>query len=108
MPNWTVTDAEAGERLDKYLASADRAGSRAKAMNALDRGKVFVNDREASRADAGGRVGAGGGVRLWARRPRSAERRAGLGGGRALPLVYEEDQVGGLGKPPGLAAGPPP
>src|SRR4029079_13265811 len=53
MPTWTVTGAEAGERLDKFLAAADRAGSRARAVDALDRGKVFVNDREVGPADAG-------------------------------------------------------
>src|SRR4029079_12243450 len=93
MPNWTVTDAEAGERLDKFLAAADRAGSRAQAVDALDRGKVFVTDRELSRADAGNRVAAGDVVRLWIDRPGSAKRRATLGERRDLPIVYEDDRV---------------
>ena len=106
MPNWTVTDAEAGERLDKFLAAADRAGSRAKAVAALDRGKVFVNDTELSRADAGNRVAAGDVVRLWIDRPGSAKRRATLGERRDLPIVYEDDQIVVLDKPPGLLAVP--
>jgi 23S rRNA pseudouridine1911/1915/1917 synthase len=106
MPNWTVTAAEAGERLDKYLAAADRAGSRARAVDALDRRKVFVNDREVSRADAGSRVAAGDVVRLWIDRPGSARRRATLGERRDLPIVYEDDQVVVLDKPPGLLAVP--
>jgi 23S rRNA pseudouridine1911/1915/1917 synthase len=106
MPNWTVTDAEAGERLDKFLAAADRAGSRAKAVDALDRGKVFVNDRELSRADAGNRVAAGDVVRLWIDRPGSAKRRATLGERRDLPIVYEDDQIVVLDKPAGLLAVP--
>ena len=106
MPNWTVTDAEAGERLDKFLAAADRAGSRARAVDALDRGRVFVNDREVSRADAGSRVAAGDVVRLWVDRPGSAKRRATLGERRDLPIVYEDDRVVVLDKPPGLLAVP--
>jgi 23S rRNA pseudouridine1911/1915/1917 synthase len=106
MPNWTVTDAEAGERLDKFLAAADRAGSRAKAVDALDRRKVFVNDRELSRADAGVRVAAGDVVRLWMDRPGSARRRATLGEERDLPIVYEDDHLVVLDKPPGLLAVP--
>ena len=106
MPNWTVTDAEAGARLDKFLAAADRAGSRAKAVDALDRGKVFVNDRELSRADAGARVAAGDVVRLWIDRPGSAKRRETLGERRDLPIVYEDDHIVVLDKPPGLLAVP--
>jgi 23S rRNA pseudouridine1911/1915/1917 synthase len=106
MPTWTVTGAEAGERLDKFLAAADRAGSRARAVDALDRGKVFVNDREVGRADAGSRVAAGDVVRLWIDRPGSARRRATLGERRDLPIVYEDDEVVVLDKPPGLLAVP--
>jgi 23S rRNA pseudouridine1911/1915/1917 synthase len=106
MPIWTVTDAEAGERLDKFLAAADRAGSRAKAVDALNRRKVFVNDRELSRADAGVRVAAGDVVRLWMDRPGSARRRATLGEERDLPIVYEDDHLVVLDKPPGLLAVP--
>ena len=106
MPTWTVTDAEAGERLDKFLAAADRAGSRARAVDALDRRKVFVNDRELSRADAALRVAAGDVVRLWMDRPGSAKRRASLGERRDLPIVYEDDRIVVLDKPPGLLAVP--
>ena len=56
MPEWTVAPAEAGARLDKYLAAPERAGSRPKAAVALERGKIFVNDREMTLADAAARV----------------------------------------------------
>ena len=39
---WTVAAADASLRLDKYLAAPERAGSRARAAAALERGKVFV------------------------------------------------------------------
>ena len=40
---WTVERDAAGLRLDKFLARADRIGSRARAVAALERGKVFLN-----------------------------------------------------------------
>jgi 23S rRNA pseudouridine1911/1915/1917 synthase len=106
MPEWTVAAADAGLRLDKYLAAPDRAGSRPKAAAALDRGKVFVNDRETTLADAAVHVAAGDVVRLWLDRPGTAKRRSSLGDDRDLPVVYEDDSVVVLDKPAGLLAVP--
>jgi 23S rRNA pseudouridine1911/1915/1917 synthase len=106
MSQWTLTPEDAGIRLDKYLAAAERAGSRARAASALERGKVFVNDREATLGDAGTRLAAGDVVRLWMDRPGSAKRRATPGGDRALQVVYEDDAVIVLNKPAGLLAVP--
>src|SRR5436190_16981194 len=106
MPEWTVGTGEAGLRLDKYLAAADRAGSRPKAATALERGKVFVNNREMTLADAGARVAGGDVVRLWIDRPGSAKRRSSLGNDRDLPVVYEDEAVIVLDKPAGLLAVP--
>ena len=106
MPQWTVADAELGLRLDKYLASPERAGSRPKAAAALERGKVFVNDREMTLADAGARVAVGDVVRLWIDRPGSAKRPASVGVGRDLPIVYEDEALIVLNKPAGLLAVP--
>src|SRR5205814_8999418 len=91
MPDWRVSLEEAGVRLDKFLAAAERAGSRGRAAAALERGKVFDNDREMSIDDAGARLAAGDAVRLWMDRPGSAKRRAMLGDDRDLPIVYEDD-----------------
>jgi hypothetical protein len=49
MPQWTVARDEVGVRLDKYLAAPDRLGSRTRAVDALARGKIFLNDREVAR-----------------------------------------------------------
>ena len=106
MPEWTVEAAAAGLRLDKYLASPERAGSRPKAAAALERGKVFVNDREMTLADAAAGVAAGDVVRLWRDRPGTAKRRSTLGDLRDLPIVYEDDLVIVLNKPAGLLAVP--
>jgi 23S rRNA pseudouridine1911/1915/1917 synthase len=107
MPDWIVGGDEAGLRLDKFLAAPDRAGSRPKAAAALERGKVFVNDREMTLADAAARVKIGDAVRLWMDRPGSAKRRPSpLGDERDLPIVYEDDAVIVLNKPAGLLAVP--
>src|SRR5258707_818699 len=101
MPQWTVNPDEAGLRLDKYLAAADRVGSRARAAEALERGKVFVNEREVTLAEAGTRLTAGDNIRVWADRPGSAKRRASLGDTKDLPVVYEDDALVVLNKPAG-------
>src|ERR1700704_5920438 len=106
MPEWTVGSGEGGLRLDKFLAAPDRAGSRPRAAAALERGKVFVNDREMTLADAAARVAAGDLVRLWSDRPGTAKRRSSLGTERDLPVVYEDDSLIVLNKPAGLLAVP--
>jgi 23S rRNA pseudouridine1911/1915/1917 synthase len=106
MPQWTVTAEDVGVRLDKYLAAPARAGSRGRAADALDLGKVFVNDREMTMADAPARVAAGDIVRLWMDRPGTAKKRSPLGADRDLPVVYEDDALIVLNKPAGLLAVP--
>jgi 23S rRNA pseudouridine1911/1915/1917 synthase len=105
MAQWTLSPEDAGVRLDKYLAAADRAGSRARAAAALERGKVFLNEREVSLADAATRLSAGDIVRLWADRPGSeaaADARR-----RPPPARRREDEaLIVLDKPPGLLAVP--
>ena len=49
---FVVAADAAGTRLDKFLADPSRLGSRAKAAAALERGKVFLNGREAALANA--------------------------------------------------------
>jgi 23S rRNA pseudouridine1911/1915/1917 synthase len=103
---WTIATPDVGVRLDKYLAAPERAGSRARAATALERGKVFVNDREVSLADAASRLAAGDIVRLWIDRPGTAKRRTTIGDERDLPIVYEDDKLIVLNKPAGLLAVP--
>lgn len=104
---WAVLPEEAGSRLDKFLAAACRLGSRARAATAIDRGKVFVNAREAGTHDAARRLGAGDVVRLWMDRPGSAGavrprvRREG-----DLVVVYEDASLLAVNKPPGVLAVP--
>jgi 23S rRNA pseudouridine1911/1915/1917 synthase len=103
---WTVAAADAGTRLDKFLASPGRLGSRAKAAAALERGKVFLNDNEATLSDAGMRLDAGDAVRVWMDRPGSAKTRPAPLEPGGLHIVYEDDSLLVLNKPPGLLAVP--
>ncbi|HYM24844.1 MAG TPA: RluA family pseudouridine synthase [Vicinamibacterales bacterium] len=93
-------------RLDKFLAAAERLGSRPKAADAIARGKVFLNGRESAGADAAARLRPGDIVRIWMDRPGSSRRPARLGADRDLPIVYEDDALVVLDKPAGLLAVP--
>lgn len=102
--DWTVE--EPGQRLDKFLAAPARLGSRSKAAAALERGKVFLNEREASLADAARPLARGDVVRLWLDRPGTAPGRPRLATDHALDVVHEDDQLVVINKPPGLLSVP--
>src|SRR5215470_16786816 len=104
--NWRVSESEAGMRLDKWLAAAERLGSRSKALSAIERGKVFVNDVEQGVADAARRMLAGENVRLWMDRPGSAERRYAERRESGLHLLYEDSSLLVINKPAGLLTVP--
>src|SRR5829696_1888708 len=72
---WTITAAEQGIRLDRFLAAGERLGSRGRAVAALERGKVFLNDEEVGPMQGGVSLGTGDRVRVWMDRPGSAARR---------------------------------
>jgi len=103
---WTVGPGDAGVRLDKFLASGDRIGSRARAVTALARGKVFVNGTEAGAGTAGTRLAAGDVVRVWMDRPGTAKRRPAIGPARDLRILYEDNALLVLDKPAGLLVVP--
>ena len=103
--DWIVSVADAGVRLDKFLADATRLGSRKRASVALDRAKVFVNDVEAA-ADAGAtRLATGDRVRVWMDRPGSARSRSPVRAGD-LRILFEDESLVVLDKPAGLLAVP--
>jgi 23S rRNA pseudouridine1911/1915/1917 synthase len=103
---WTAGPEDAGLRLDKYLAVAERLGSRARAASALARGKVFLNDREVTADAAARRLAEGDEIRIWIDRPGTAKRPVSLGDERDLPIVYEDAAVIVLNKPAGVLAVP--
>jgi 23S rRNA pseudouridine1911/1915/1917 synthase len=103
---WTVEAASAGQRLDKFLAAADRAGSRSRAGDAIARGRVFVNDVEAAPSDGARLVAAGDAIRLWMDRPGSAARPVAPGARGGLAIAYEDDDLVVVNKPAGLLTVP--
>lgn len=104
---FVVASADAGVRLDKFLAGEARLGSRRRASVALERGKVFVNDVEATIGDGARRLADGDCIRVWMDRPGSAHRRRPRSGKAGdLNIVYEDDVLVVLNKPPGLLSVP--
>ena len=104
--SWTIADDAAGARLDKFLAGAQRLGSRGRVTTALDRGKIFVNGTEAGRADAGSLLRRGDVVRVWMDRPGSARRQRGPTEAGDLEILHEDDVLVVVNKPAGLLAVP--
>lgn len=103
---WTVTPGEAATRLDKFLAAKERLGSRGRAVSAIERGKVFLNEREVSIDDAGTRLQAGDSVRVWMDRPGSSKAKPRTGQVGDLHVIYEDDVLIVINKPPGLLSVP--
>jgi len=103
---WTVSPDEAGTRLDKFLAAADRLGSRARAVTAIERGKVFLGDREVTATDAASRLAPGDRVRVWMDRPGSAKARSRPQRVADVVVLYEDDDLLVVDKPSGLLAVP--
>ncbi len=103
---WTVAAGDAGQRLDKFLAAADRAGSRSRASDAIARGRVFVNDAEMAASAASRVVAAGDVVRLWIDRPGSAARGAAPRSRHGLETLYEDDELIVVNKPAGMLTVP--
>jgi len=103
--DWIVSAAEAGVRLDKFLAAADRLGSRKRASIALDRAKVFVNAVEAAPNAGSTRLASGDRVRVWMDRPGSSRSRTPVRTGD-LRILFEDQSLIVLDKPAGLLAVP--
>jgi 23S rRNA pseudouridine1911/1915/1917 synthase len=104
---WVVSPEDAGVRLDRYLADAQRLGSRGRAVAAIERGKVFLNDAVATPAEAATRLQPGDDVRFWNDRPGSSRRQA-IRAPRPgeLAILYEDAALLVVNKPPGLLAVP--
>jgi 23S rRNA pseudouridine1911/1915/1917 synthase len=103
---WIVAADDAGVRLDKFLAAADRMGSRGRAVSAIERGKVILNGEDTGPADGARRLAPGDVVRLWMDRPGSAKPRPQPGEFGDLRILFEDDTLYVLDKPAGLLAVP--
>lgn len=105
-PEWRVSDTDVGLRLDKFLAAPERLGSRRKASEALERRRIFVNDREATLREAQRPLARGDRVTLWMDRPGSAGKvRRPVTEGQSR-IVYEDEAMFVVDKPAGLLSVP--
>jgi 23S rRNA pseudouridine1911/1915/1917 synthase len=105
-PEWRASGDAVGGRLDKFIAHPDRLGSRSRAVAALERGKVFVNGTEVTLDDAGRRLIDGDVVRVWMDRPGSSRHARRPGPAGDLWIMYEDDALIVVNKPPGLLSVP--
>lgn len=103
---WQIKQDEAGTRLDKWLAAATRLGSRSRALAAIESGKVFVDDVEQTSSEAARQLQPGETVRLWMDRPGSSQRRYSERHASGLHLLYEDQSLIVIDKPPGLLTVP--
>ena len=103
---WQVLPEDADQRLDKWLASPARLGSRSKALLAIERGKVFIDDLEQGTNDSSRKVVAGERVRVWHDRPGSASKRYFERHDSGLHIIYEDQALIVINKPAGLLTVP--
>jgi 23S rRNA pseudouridine1911/1915/1917 synthase len=105
-PSWTITERNAGTRLDKFLAAGDRLGSRSRVLDALDKGKIFLNGGEVAARQAGRSLRSGDHVQFWKDRPGSAARRRSSMRAGHVRILFEDDSLLVVNKPAGLLAVP--
>lgn len=103
---WQVLAEDGGQRLDKWLAAPGRLGSRSKALQAIERGKVFVDDTEQGTNDSSRKVVAGERIRVWHDRPGSATKRYFERHDSGLHIIYEDQSLIVINKPAGLLTVP--
>ncbi|BCS33152.1 pseudouridine synthase [Luteitalea sp. TBR-22] len=103
---WEVQDADAGQRLDKFLAVPGRAASRSRAADALARGRVFVNDEEVGLPAASRELAVGDRIRLWMDRPGSAAKAPRPAARDGLDILHEDESLVVVNKPAGLLTVP--
>jgi 23S rRNA pseudouridine1911/1915/1917 synthase len=105
---WLVGETEAGTRLDAWLAAHPEVGSRGKAREAIERGKVFLNGEELVYSDAARRLRAGDRVGFWPDRPGSARARSRqvVATRHALDVVFEDEAILVVDKPAGWLVEP--
>ena len=103
---WTVAADEDGQRLDKHLAAAGRAGSRSRAADAIARGRVFVNGEEIEASGGARLVRAGEQIRLWIDRPGSASKTPRPPARDGLEIIHEDADLVLVNKPAGLLSVP--
>ncbi len=105
---WVVTAHDAGMRLDAWLAKRAEVGSRSRARDWIERGKVFRNSDEVTFDRAGERIEDGDEIAVWVDRPGSSRPRSRdvVTRRAALRIIFEDEGFIVADKPPGLLVEP--
>ncbi len=105
---WIVADGDAGLRVDAWLARQPEVGSRTRAREWIERGKVLRGGVEVTFDRAGERVRAGDEIVAWVDRPGSSRARSRdlVTRRHALRVVLEDASLLVADKPPGLLVEP--
>jgi 23S rRNA pseudouridine1911/1915/1917 synthase len=108
MREWIVESADAGMRLDRWLAVRTDAGSRRRATEWIARGKVYWNGQPAEAAHGAHKVSAGQQVGVWMDRPGSSKAADhSLRDARhLLSVLHEDESIVVADKPAGLLVEP--
>jgi 23S rRNA pseudouridine1911/1915/1917 synthase len=108
MTTWPVGDEDVGRRLDAWLAARPEVGSRGRAQDAIECGKVFLNGEELTYADASRLLEAGDVVGFWPDRPGSARPRDRevVSARSALRIVHQDADLLVADKPAGWLVEP--
>lgn len=108
MRDWIVDAADAGMRLDQWLAGRTDAGSRSRATQWLARGKVYVDGHPAEPAARADRVMAGQRISIWMDRPGSSKPadRSVADQRHLLTVLHQDDAIIVIDKPVGLLVEP--
>ena len=108
MREWIVESADAGMRLDQWLAGRTDAGSRRRASEWLARGKVFVGGEPVDAAAGAHKLVAGERVGVWVDRPGSSKAadRAVHPVRHLLRVLHEDESIVVVDKPVGLLVEP--
>ena len=101
LQEWTLEDGTAAERLDRVLARLANDLSRSRLQALIREGQVTVDGSPA--LDPGRKVAAGARIALTVPPPVAAEP---AGEAIALTIVYEDEDVIVIDKPPGLVVHP--
>jgi 23S rRNA pseudouridine1911/1915/1917 synthase len=105
---WQIGETDQGSRLDQWLASLKRLGSHQRAAKALGTGRILINRRTLTAADADRLLQPGDVVRVWIDRRKAhtlsfIERQFDF-----LDIIFEDRYLIVLNKPAGLLSVPHP
>lgn len=108
MQDWIVDSADAGMRLDQWLAGRTDAGSRSRATQWIARGKVYVDGHPVEPAARADRVMAGQRISVWMDRPGSSKPadRSLADERHLLTVLHQDDAIIVIDKPVGLLVEP--